>query len=173
MTEPATDLTPSQAQELMSRLLDGELSPDNATQLYTYLAAHPEDMDWMESIDALREASAATPAIDSHLVAQRVLSDIEKAQTPSTSNSGALLKFPKTLRPLAAAAAIALIGIVSWPSFQQKTTDEEGEFHALQGSEIEFVSTDIPDASTIVYTNDETGWTVVWVEQMDPIPEEV
>ena len=56
MPEPATDLTPRQAQELMSQLLDGELSPGKAQQLYAYLAANPEAVDWMESIDAIRDA---------------------------------------------------------------------------------------------------------------------
>ena len=37
---------------------------------------------------------------------------------------------------------------------------------------VEFVATDIPDASTFVYTDEESGWTVVWVESFDPIPED-
>ncbi len=176
MSKPATDLTPRQAQELMSQLLDGELSPANADRLNAYLEVHPKSMDWMEAVDAIRAKNTdPSPTVDDERVAQRVLESISprpSANDAPASRSGSLLSFPKLLRPLAAAAALAIVGIVSWKSLQT-APEEEAEFFAMQGSQVEFVSTDIPDASPVVYTDSETGWTVVWVEQLEPIPEEV
>jgi hypothetical protein len=37
---------------------------------------------------------------------------------------------------------------------------------------VEFVDTDIPDVSPVVYTDEISGWTVVWVAEMDPIGDE-
>ena len=46
------------------------------------------------------------------------------------------------------------------------------ERYAASESVVEFVDTDIPDASPVVYTDEQSGWTVVWVTEMIPISDE-
>ena len=59
---------------------------------------------------------------------------------------------------MAAAAAVAFIGTVTWLGLR---TPAQGEF---EPNIVEFVSSDIPDSSTYVYSDEESGWTVVWVD---------
>ena len=69
------------------------------------------------------------------------------------------------------AAAIALVASIVWknlPSTQLKVTER----YAASQSVVEFVDTDIPDVSPVVYTDEISGWTVVWVAEMDPIGDE-
>ncbi len=176
MSTSESQLSPDQVQQLMSQLLDGELSPADASQLNAYLELHPEAIDWMEGLDLARTSLSpqALSNTETEARAQAVLNSISNQEeaTPSPETKSTLISFPRALRPLAAAAAVALIGIISWNSLHKTSAQDESEYLAFQGSEVQFVSTDIPDANPIVYTDNETGWTVIWVEKMDTIPEE-
>lgn len=139
----------------MSRLLDGELSSNEATQLEAYLKEHPDAMDWMESLDAIRELNGQESTIPGK---KESLSFIQATLADEQGSRGSLLKFPKLMRPLAAAAAIAIVGTLSWMGFRTEP------LALLEPNTVEFVSTDIKDASTYIYSDEEIGWTVVWVD---------
>jgi len=148
-------MSEDQARQLMSKLMDGELSPTEATALDAYLQAHPEEMDWMESLDRAR--AHWPPAASSR---EGALAKIGDALSAAESRPGEskLLRFPRLLRPLAAAAVFAIAGTVAWHSL---TTDHAPD---IAPSIVEFVSTDIPNASTFIHSDEESGWTIVWVE---------
>lgn len=157
----ASDISQDHAQLLMSQLLDGELSPADAALLDSYLAKHPDAQDWMESLDLVREAqSVPQSTIDSSASISSIQNAIAQEETPRKSR-GNLLSFPALMRPMAAAAAIAVVGAISWIGLNSETTA------AFEPNVVEFVATDIPGASTYIYPDEETGWTVVWVDS-DP-----
>lgn len=170
MPSRTTDLTEPDAQLMMSRLMDGELSADDADRLHQYLETNPDSIDWMESSQVVAESARPPVSTDS----QSAWVSIRKAINEDTKNeekSSNLVKFPSLFQILGVAAAIALVASIVWtnlPSSQSEITER----YAASQSVVEFVDTDIPDASPVVYTDEISGWTVVWVAEMDPIVDE-
>lgn len=152
--------------------MDGEISPKEASKLQDYLESHPEAMDWMESADRSRTTVFEyKDSVDTDSILESVKKEIgSNASEDNSSQSGKLIPFPAFSRALAAAAAIALVAVVSWFGLKSDP-NAEGAF-ASNESIVEFVDTEIPDASPIVYTDEESGWTVVWVAKLDPVSEE-
>ena len=170
MPSYSTDLSPSEAQLFMSRLLDGELSPDDANRLHAFLGENPDAMDWMESNQLIHDSESTTPFVD----VDSLWNDLEPAledrgQAPKKNDK--FLHFPVLFKTLGYAAALTLFASILWTSFVS-STDVSTERYAASESVVEFVDTEIPDASPVVYTDEASGWTVVWVSEMDPMPEE-
>lgn len=154
----------------MSQLLDGELSPNEAGRLHDYLEQHPEAMDWMEANQLIQDSVTTAPSVDGDSAWQDIQSSLAPRES-SPREPKKLLRFPVLFQALGYAAALALFGSIAWTSFMSspKATTER---YAASESVVEFVDTEIPDASPIVYTDEASGWTVVWVAEMDPIPDE-
>lgn len=165
MSLNSSKLDLAQAQLLMSQLSDGEISPANAERLNTYLEEHPEAMNWMEGLELARTAANKKQIKQDHSVAISSIQDLVESNEKKEANK--VVRFPSFLRPLATAAAVAIIGGFAWMGLNSGNAN-----NVFTPTVVEFVATDIPDASTFVYTDDESGWTVVWVEEMDPLPEE-
>ncbi|MDE0768861.1 MAG: hypothetical protein OSB19_10785 [Opitutaceae bacterium] len=170
MPSHSTDLSPSEAQLAMSRLLDGELSPDDADRLHAFLDENPDAMDWVESNQLIHDSENTAPFID----VESVWKDIEPVledRTQAPTKSGTFLHFPVLFKTLGFAAAFTLFASILWTSFVS-SPETNTERYAASASVVEFVDTEIPDASPVVYTDEASGWTVVWVSEMDPMPEE-
>lgn len=157
--KPDETLSPTEAQLLMSQLADGELSPHDAERLQSYLETNPDSIDWIENLDTARNAvdpiAAFPPNRDEALAS---ISGAIGASSDSQDRKN-LLSFPAWLRPLSIAAAVAIVAGLTWSQLRSPAPTDHPE-----PAIVEFVSTDIPDASTYIYTDDESGWTVVWVE---------
>ena len=177
MAPQQPSLTPAQAQQLMSQLIDGEIAPSDAARLKEYLENKPEEMAWMESIDATRDSRDphADQALD-----REAIDEIRHAITLASGgplrksgprSSGALIAFPGLLRALAAAAAIAFFGSLLWNLRDDAPETLELAAQPQAAPIVEYVETDIPDASIIVNSDQETGWTVVWVETFQSLNE--
>ena len=170
MESKITDLTESEARLLMSCLMDGELPADDADRLYQFLEANPDAIDWMESNQAIADSKSGTEYVVSHTSWGKIQTAISK-DTGGKIASSKLIQFPALFRVLGIAAAIALVASIVWknlPSTQKEVTER----YAASQSVVEFVDTDIPDVSPVVYTDEISGWTVVWVAEMDPIGDE-
>ncbi len=155
----------AQTQLLMNQLIDGELSPDDAERLDRFLKASSKAIDWAEGLElAQAEAKEKSDALDHSFAISSIQTLID---SKDTKRKGKIVRFPAFMRPLATAAAITIIGGFAWIGLTMDKTSD-----ILDPAIVEFVATDIPDASTFVYTDEESGWTVVWVEEMDPILEE-
>ena len=170
--DPST-LSTAQAQSLMSRLLDGELSSSDADKLHAYLERHPDAMDWMESNQLIQDSSVDAQTVDAASAWKDIEAALPKDEShPIQEESGKLIRFPIVYQLLGYAAAVALIGSFAWTSLTRSDSNIATESYAASESVVEFVDTEIPDASPIVYTDEASGWTVVWVEQMEPLPDE-
>jgi hypothetical protein len=170
MESKTTDLTESEAQLLMSCLMDGELPADDADRLYQFLEANPDAIDWMESNQAIADSNRAVEYADPQTSWEKIRTAISKDNGDKGASSK-LIQFPPLFRVLGIAAAIALVASIVWknlPSTQLEVTER----YAASQSVVEFVDTDIPDVSPVVYTDEISGWTVVWVAEMDPIADE-
>lgn len=159
MTQPAK-IDDARAQLLMSRLIDGELSPSDAGALDAYLQANPDATDWMENLDTLRSLGGEPTAAPERNAALAQISEQVHRETEGSRSAGKLARFPAFFAPLASAAAVALVGGLVWIGLQTGPAPSQHPEPAV----VEFVTTDIPDASTFIYSDEESGWTVVWVE---------
>lgn len=170
MPSKTVDLTESDAQLMMSRLMDGELSKDDADRLHQYLETNPGAIGWMESSQVMAESTGTSEPTDSQSAWENIRQAINQDSQHEEKSSN-LIRFPSFFQILGVAAAIALVGSIVWtnlPSSQPEITQR----YAASQSVVEFVDTDIPDASPVVYTDEISGWTVVWVAEMDPIVDE-
>lgn len=157
-------LSPAEAQLLMSQLLDGELAPADAAALEAYLERRPEAVDWLESNDLSRQA--AFGSLESDGDANATVSAILERIASAKPARARLLSFPAAFGSLAAAAAIAAAILIGFDrSWDSNAAPGFGHFSAV----VESVDTNIPDASPVVYTDQESGWTVVWVAQLEPV----
>lgn len=159
--KPLPEITDAQAQQLMSLLRDGELSSEGAERLNEYLERNPEAIGWMESLDIAQSADPNCQAPTENAEAISTIQNSIEAdeEPPSHSKGSPLLRFPALFRPFAAAAAVAVIGVVTWLGLRPSAPAE------FEPNIVEFVASDIPDSSTYVYSDEESGWTVVWVDR--------
>lgn len=175
MPPESTGLSESEAQLLMSRLLDGELSSKEADSLHEYLEIHPEAIDWMESCNLVENAATDRTIGLNQVDAASAWESISEALSDNMArpdDSANLVFFPLLLKVAGIAAAITLVATLLWRNLPNNDGEQKTERYAASESVIEFVDTDIPDASPVVYTDEQSGWTVVWVTEMDPISDE-
>ena len=174
MPSESTGLSESEAQQLMSRLLDGELSPREADSLHLYLERNPETMDWMESYDLIEDATTDPSRRDFQIDTASAWESIRRGISNEQENpddSSNLVFFPILFKVAGIAAVLAMVATLLWFNLPNDV-EQMTERYAASESVVEFVDTDIPDASPIVYTDEQSGWTVVWVTEMDPISDE-
>ena len=176
MPSESTGLSESEAQLLMSRLLDGELPSKEADSLHQYLESHPEAMDWMESCNLVENAATdrtlSQDQADAASAWESISEALSSGNAASSEDSGNLVFFPLFFKTASIAAAITLVATLLWRNLPNNEGGEITERYAASESVVEFVDTDIPDASPVVYTDEQSGWTVVWVAEMDPISDE-
>jgi len=174
MPSETTGLSESEAQLLMSRLLDGELSPQEANSLHLYLGRNPEAIDWMESCDlvenAIAERTRRVDQINTVSAWESIRHEIPNEQE-KPDDSQNLVFFPILFKVAGIAAVLALLATLLWFNLPNEG-EQMTERYSASESVVEFVDTDIPDASPIVYTDEQSGWTVVWVTEMNPISDE-
>ena len=148
---------------ILSRYIDEELNPEEASHLRRLIDADPElhalQRDWGRIGQWARERAHSLP-LDIDEAKRSVLASIGEYPNPSQTDSSpatpSIWVWVAGLTAFAAAAALAIIffNTPSLPSQKQA---------AIEPTRIEYVATDIPNASTIVFVDEQTGWTVVWV----------
>lgn len=166
--QPKDELSLAEAQFLMSQLIDGEIDPSDADRLHAYLEQNPEAMAWMESA-TLASSNSDKPRSEFEAESMRnaVLNQLEASSNIDenrSENNSAFLLFPILFRALGAAAALVVVASIAWFSLREPNDPTTNQF-ANTSSVVEFVDTDLPDASPVVYTDSESGWTIVWIEQ--------
>ena len=162
------------AEIALSRQLDGDLSPREQLWLESHLAACPAcrrtAAEWAGIRSALREAGPSeTP--DPARAWQSIRRSIH--QSGSLRRPPLLRRWwrPPLLRRwwrtplpwagLAAATILALVVLIRPGGPGSVPTDNRPP--------VEFVETGLGGAATVVYIDDESGWSIVWVAE--PLPE--
>lgn len=95
---------------------------------------------------------------------QEIQSRLDQPETTPRDN---LLPFPSIIRWASAIAAVIAVSFGIRFVLQEPAL----ETYAFQ-NEVEFVESDIPDSSTAIYVDDESGWTIVWVFESQDLDEE-
>jgi len=153
---------------LISRGLDNQLENAERKKLNELLAADPDsaktEAAWRNVGDQLRREARHIPVPDSQLAWQ----DIRRAirQHEETSGDAGTSGFPWRLTWAGAFATVAVIGLLGWSAWRL-TLPPAQEIAAAEdtiGSRVEWVESEMPGATTMIYTDTETDMTVIWMD---------
>lgn len=163
------------AELLLSRALDGEASVDEQAALELYLSQNPEAADlktaW-ESISVLlneESDSVDCPSVEDAWqdIAGRIeVEEQGSEENVAVSNTPTVIPFPRWVWGGAAAAAIVVLASLGLLNLPQASSEGEQVASSESLIEVEYIDTEIEDATPVVYVDEESGWTVVWV--MEP-----
>lgn len=147
-------------EKILSAWIDESLSPQKMKIVSAAVQADPALRSRAEALRsvgaALRQESAGIP-----VPAERMAADVRRAirlQEPARP-----LRFPLWARAGAAACACVLLAAVLIPRMLNRPAP------VLQ-AEIESVDSGLSGVSTMVYTDYDAGWTVVWLDGVELEP---
>jgi anti-sigma factor RsiW len=148
-----------QAQEWMSRALDGELSAAEQAELNRYLAEHPEHLadqaEWRQVGDLLRAEPADMPTAEAMWAdVQRALRVAEPEPLPAWS--GWRLKWASAF------TGLALVGLGLWAALQSRPPSGQTA-QAVAAPVVEWAEAELPGTSTMVYEDAERDTVVIWL----------
>lgn len=164
--------------EDLSRWMDGELDTHDADAFESTIDSDDVRSDtraaWLEIRSELR-AGAGDP-MDSASVAsewsalESILPSRHREAGKPADENNKVIRLPWLwVGGLAAMAAAVALSLGVW--IQDAGTEQVGG-EVLAGYEsdasISFVETDIPGASSMMYVDESSGWTIVWVTDPDP-----
>lgn len=140
-------------EEQMSRLVDGELDAQERAALERRLQAHPEDRavleQWRGFGDRLREPVPAPTA-------EAMWNDVQRAirRLPAAADAPSPGWRWGWSAAIVAAVLVAVLGL----SVVRLVTPASAPARA-----VEWVEAELPDASTLVYEDEESGVVVIWL----------
>ncbi|MDP4611093.1 MAG: hypothetical protein NWT02_07900 [Opitutales bacterium] len=152
--------------------LDRELSAEDAQAVETLLRNDTEAAQYKTQIEATRVALAesAPPIPD---LDQEWQSIAEKLN----SNSGAEDEGPASAKTIAfpvwvsGLAAVLVVGLFFAASMNRPAAS--GPLEVAQQEPIELIETTIENASPVIYIDEASGWTVVWVSEDSALSEPI
>lgn len=134
---------------------DGELPDDSGVK--DLLEKDPEARAFIDDLRQMRKVLSGA-----HSRAQSEAPDWEEfSQRLDESSSGSkLLTLP---RAIGAVAAVMALGMALWIPFRNVGINQPTAQPELMVNSVEMVETDIENATPVVYLDQPSGWTVVWV----------
>ena len=154
-------LSSGMKEEIAIRLaawFDGEVSPGECAEIEHLLEADPEARAYVDQLARTRsalEGAHLRPGVGSAAWGELR----QRLEHESARRSSSTLRFP---RMLAAAAAVVLVGMFLWLPLRKMGYSPSGQQPGLE-SVVQMVETDLEGATPIVYIDQPSGWTVVWV----------
>ena len=159
------------AERWLSLYLDGELDARRSSRLQQWLARDTELQhlldDWRRTGRLLQDRPVPTVDPDQawHDVRRIVRSDVPEAR--GRFMSGASWAAPRVW--LGAAAAVLVMCGALWilAGHSGRTARLAAADPAQAPAEVEWAETSLPGASTMVYRDEETGLTIIWLVEAD------
>jgi len=157
----------------MHRLFDGELSEEESRLLREAMEVDPdlsEEWDRLEAFGALHRDSIPAPKDETFvenafLEIQNHLQPRQSATpaSPLRSETSKVVFFPgsnwfKGVVAMAAVITLTLTGTWIWNL-------SNPPFSSSPDNSIAFVETDIAGASSMIFMDEQSGWTFVWVDE--------
>ncbi len=153
----------AEAEQKLSALLDDEIAESDRLQMQEHLAecaACREQLEEWREYGSLLRASPVPKNVDSTgawaEIRERI--DEERSSTRSSIPGGGNLVWSGA----AAALLVFSTGVYFWIS--NRTDEQEIEYGITR---VEYVETEIPDATPVVYVDSETGLTIIWIVEPD------
>ncbi len=143
---------------------DGQLPEDEVAAVEALLEEDPSARAYLELLKQMRTllegSESAAPELDPEwdAVAQRLEDDGHPRKV--------LIPFP--LMAAGGLAAAFAVGLITWLAFSKHAPIPQTAQANGYAGEIEIIDTSMEHAyAPIVYVDDESGWTVVWVEEIE------
>jgi len=149
----------------LAAYFDGELGPQERANVEQWLARDPAARAALAALQRTRatiaaaeEHAHATPSVDSDQawleLRRRIAADHQTAEGIASPRRATLLSFP---RVLSAAAAVVALGIAVWWPLHHMGHSAPGVYA------VDFLETDLTDSTPVIYIDEPSGWTVVWI----------
>ena len=161
----------AKSEELLSRAMDGELPAAELREFEAHLGSCPRCAalrdEWARYSALLREPVAPVQT------AEAMWADVQRAiRRQREDGREEASVFGWRLRWAGVIIALVLLGAYGVGLGLRKQSARVVESAAAgKPAEVEFVETDVPGASALVYEDAETGWMVIWVAGMEPAAE--
>lgn len=146
--------------KILSAWIDESLSPEKMNAVSAAVQADPA---LQTRAEALRSIGAAMrqESVEIPVSAERMVADVRRAIRLQDSPA------PRRVLPWAWAGATACACLLIAALFLLPA-HKDGV--AIAQAEIEYVDSELPGASPMVYTDYEAGWTVVWLDGVELEP---
>jgi ferric-dicitrate binding protein FerR (iron transport regulator) len=144
---------------------DGELNPAERQAIESLIATNPEARAYVEELKETRAALQGAHTASSQPTPE--WSQFQKRLEQAGRHPAKVLTFP---RAILTTAAIMVLGIAFWWPLRQAGVRENVTTGEGLVERVEFVETDLEGATPVVYLDEPSGWTVVWV--VEPLEEE-
>lgn len=152
--------------------LDGELSAEEAQAVNTLLRNDTEASQYRAQIEAMRKALAASappiPDLD-----QEWRSLEEKLKSNSDANEDKPEPVKAIVFPIWASGLAAVLAVGLFFAAYMKSPTTSGPLEVAQQEPIELIETTIENASPVIYVDETSGWTVVWVSEDSALSEPI
>jgi anti-sigma factor RsiW len=164
-------MTCTDTERLLSKALDGAADPREQAALEAHLAACPHCAalreEWLRYRAFLQEPVAPAQT------AEALWADVQRAiRLQGDRSDEDAPVFGWRLRWAGAIIAVVLLGAYGVGLGLRQQAGRVVEAAASdKAAQVEFVETDVPGASPLVYEDAETGLTVIWVAGMEGTPE--
>lgn len=138
---------------------DGEAGEAEAARIGALLKQDAHARAYLEELRQTREALAGahkerrSPVPEWHSFSARL-------DEPERAHRQTVLSFP---RMLGAVAAVMVLGMAVWIPFRQASISQSTARAELLVNSVELVETDLVGATPVVYLDQPSGWTVVWI----------
>lgn len=148
--------------KILSAWIDESLNPN---KMRTVGDAVKSDPDLQARADALRAVGAALreESIAVPVSAERMVSDVQREIRLQDSPQSQSFRSPVWVRAAAAACACLVLAALLIPAIT-------GKGSSVVQTEIESVDSGLSGASTMVYTDHDSGWTIVWLDGVELEP---
>jgi len=154
-------------QKKLDAYFDGELSPPETEGLKRQIAANPEAQAYLACLEKTRQALACAHVGNEHEVPVWELVKKQRGTRPATARYA-----PRSPAAVFAVLTVLFAGMAIWIPFRK--AGQEVNLPAPNPefvNAVEIVETDLENATPIVFLDEPSGWTVVWVLEDDPTGE--
>ena len=148
---------------LLERYLDGESAPGEAIAVEALLERDPAAKRCLEELNLLRQTLETA-----HQEPQEPVPSWESVRDRETAaEEGKGVSIRSHWKLVSSMAAILVLGMLLWIPVRTKMVHDVEPAALSLGETVEMVETDLENATPIVYLDQPSGWTVVWVSQPD------
>jgi len=151
-----------QTEQRLQAWFDKELGPDEARAVEALLEGDGEARAYVEQLERMR-ASLQQAHAEGRMAAPAWEQLAGRLDRPAAGARRPAIGFP---RMIGAVAAVMLLGIAVWLPFRQ--AGEIPPATDLLVDRVELVETDLEGATAVVYLDQPSGWTVIWVFEAEP-----
>lgn len=152
--------------EQLNQYFDGELSAQESSMIKGAMELDPELAKHSSKLKEMAELHLESiPEAKNDFFIEQEFLEIQNQLNAESEQPKKLLPFPGHWMiqavGIAAAMVITVTGVWMWN--QNKLVDSNFQLNTA----IAFVETDIDGASSMIYMDEQSGWTYVWVEESE------